>query len=113
MPEAPRGHYSASLRAGPLLFVSGQVAPAPGSDLQTQTQECLRKLLGVLEASGAGLEQVARVTVYLADMQRLPDFEQVYAAFFGAHKPARSMVPAGAFPDGILVEIDAIAVLPD
>ncbi|MGL6111011.1 MAG: RidA family protein [Rubrivivax sp.] len=113
----PRGPYSAGMRAGNLLFVSGQIAIAPdGSslaqgDLETQTRQCLANLRAVLEAGGATLEQVAKVTVYLAEPDGWPVFNQLYAEFFGAHKPARAIVPVGAFPGGFKVEIDAIAVL--
>jgi len=113
------GHYSPRLRRGAWLFVSGQVAPpatlaAPGdTGLEAQTRACLEKLRGQLDAAGASFEQVAKVTVFLADMQGTALFDRVYAEFFGAHKPARTLVPTAAFPDGILIEIDAIAMLAD
>ena len=113
------GHYSPSLRRGALLFVSGQVAPpatlaAPAdTGLEAQTRACLEKLRALLDADGASLEQVAKVTVFLADMQGAALFDRVYAEFFGAHKPARTLVPTAEFPHGILIEIDAIAVLAD
>jgi 2-iminobutanoate/2-iminopropanoate deaminase len=113
-----KGPYSPGLRAGNLLFVSGQIAvaadgtPMADADLQTQARLCLANLHAVLEAGGATLAQVAKVTVYMADPAGWPVFNRVYGEFFGAHKPARAIVPVSAFPGGFLVEVDAIAVLP-
>jgi 2-iminobutanoate/2-iminopropanoate deaminase len=115
----PRGPYSAAIRAGNLLFVSGQIAVAPDgssladADLATQTRQCLANLRAVLEAGGAAPWQVAKVTVYLADPDGWPIFNPIYAEFFGAHKPARAIVPVAAFPGGFKVEVDAIAVVAD
>jgi 2-iminobutanoate/2-iminopropanoate deaminase len=112
-----KGPYSPGIRAGNLLFVSGQIAIAPDgsplahADLETQTRQCLANLRAVLEAGGATLEQVAKVTVYLAEPDGWPIFNRLYAEFFGAHKPARAIVPVAAFPGGFKVEVDAVAVL--
>ena len=112
-----KGPYSPAIRAGNLLFVSGQIAVAPDgssladADLATQTRQCLANLRAVLEAGGATLQQVAKVTVYLAEPDGWPVFNPLYAEFFGAHKPARAIVPVAAFPGGFKVEIDAVAVL--
>jgi 2-iminobutanoate/2-iminopropanoate deaminase len=106
-----KGPYSPAIRAGNLLFVSGQIALAPDADLATQTRQCLANLRAVLEAGGATLQQVAKVTVYLADPDGWPVVNPIYAEFFGAHKPARAIVPVAAFPGGFKVEIDAVAVL--
>jgi 2-iminobutanoate/2-iminopropanoate deaminase len=114
-----KGPYSPAIRAGNLLFVSGQIAvAADGSsladaDLATQTRQCLANLRAVLEAGGASLHHVAKVTVYLADPDGWPVFNPIYAEFFGTHKPARAIVPVAAFPGGFKVEVDAIAVVAD
>ena len=114
-----KGPYSPGMRAGQLLFVSGQIAVAPDgsslahADLAMQTRQCLANLRAVLEAGGATLQQVAKVTVYMADPDGWPVFNPIYAEFFGAHKPARAIVPVAAFPGGFKVEVDAIAVLSD
>ena len=81
------------------------------ADLETQTRQCLANLRAVLEAGGATLQQVAKVTVYMSEPEGWPVFNRLYAEFFGAHKPARAIVPVSAFPGGFKVEIDAIAVL--
>jgi len=108
-----KGPYSPAMRAGNLLFVSGQIASTPDADLATQTRQCLANLRAVLEAGGATLQQVTKVTVYLAEPDGWPVFNPIYAEFFGAHKPARAIVPVAAFPGGFKVEVDAIAVLGD
>jgi len=114
-----KGPYSPAIRAGNLLFVSGQIAVAPdgsslaGADLATQTRQCLANLRAVLEAGGATLQQVVKVTVYMADPDGWPVFNPIYAEFFGAHKPARAIVPVAAFPGGFKLEVDAIAMLVD
>ena len=108
-----KGPYSPAIRAGNLLFVSGQIASSADADLATQTRQCLANLRAVLDAGGATLWQVAKVTVYLADPDGWPVFNPIYAEFFGTHKPARAIVPVAAFPGGFKVEVDAIAVLGD
>ena len=108
-----KGPYSPAIRAGNLLFVSGQIASSADADLATQTRQCLANLRAVLEAGGATLWQVAKVTVYLAEPDGWAVFNPIYAEFFGAHKPARAIVPVAAFPGGFKVEVDAIAVLTD
>jgi len=112
-----KGPYSPAIRAGNLLFVSGQIAVRPDgtsladADLATQTQQCLANLRAVLEAGGATLDRVVKVTVYMADPAGWPVFNPIYAQFFGTHAPARAIVPVAAFPGGFLVEVDAVAVL--
>ena len=114
-----KGPYSPAIRAGKLLFVSGQIAvrnegsSLADADLATQTHQCLANLRAVLEAGGATLDRVAKVTVYLADPDGWAVFNPIYAEFFGTHKPARAIVPVPAFPGGFLVEVDAVAVLDD
>jgi len=114
-----KGPYSPGMRAGSLLFVSGQIAIAPDgsslahADLETQTRQCLANLRAVLKAGGATLQHVAKVTVYLAEPDGWPVFNPIYAEFFGTHRPARAIVPVAAFPGGFKVEVDAIAVLDD
>jgi 2-iminobutanoate/2-iminopropanoate deaminase len=112
-----KGPYSPAVRAGSLLFVSGQVPLRPdgsslgAEDFETQARQCLANLRVVLEAGGASMQQVAKVTVFLADPDGWQVFNRLYAEAFGAHKPARSMVPVAAFPGGFRLEIEAIAVL--
>ena len=110
----PAGAYSPAVRAGNLIFVAGQTPRDPstgaivGSDVSEQTRVTLANLARVLEASGASLEKVVSVTVYLADEDDWGTFDQIYRTVFSAPYPARAVI--GAALRGIRVEISAIAV---
>lgn len=106
-------------RPGEMVYVSGQVPvdPITGAlaqgDVAAQTRLCMRHVAAVLAAAGAGLEQVVRTTIYLADLPG--DFAAMNAAYgeaLGGHAPARATVGVAALPLGARVEIDAIAVIP-
>jgi 2-iminobutanoate/2-iminopropanoate deaminase len=117
--KAPRaiGPYSQAVRAGNLLFASGQIPidPATGEfvagGIAEQTEQVLRNLSAVFEASGAGLNQVVKTTVFLADMDDFTAMNEVYARFFGANPPARATVQAARLPRDAKVEIEATAVI--
>jgi 2-iminobutanoate/2-iminopropanoate deaminase len=116
---APVGPYNQAVRAGNLLFCSGQIAldPTSGSlvgagDVALETRQVLANLLAVLDAAGARPSQVVRTTVFLADLADFATVNGVYAEVFGAGvSPARACVQVAALPKGARVEIDAIAVL--
>ncbi len=116
---APVGPYNQAVRAGNLLFCSGQIAldPASGSlvgagDVALETRQVLANLLAVLDAAGAKPSQVVRTTVFLADLADFATVNGIYAEVFGAGvSPARACVQVAALPKGARVEIDAIAVL--
>ena len=116
---APVGPYNQAVRAGNLLFCSGQIAldPASGSlvgagDVALETRQVLANLLAVLDAAGARPSQVVRTTVFLADLADFATVNGLYAEVFGAGvSPARACVQVAALPKGARVEIDAIAVL--
>ncbi len=118
--SAPKaiGPYSQAIRAGRLLFASGQIPLVPSTgelltgDIREQTHQVLRNLAAVLEASGASLSTVVKTTVFLADMGEFAAMNEVYAEHFGDHRPARSTVQAGGLPRNVSVEIDAIALVP-
>ena len=115
---APRGPYSPAVRAGDFIFVSGQVPvnPATGqlinSDIATETRQVLNNIKSILEASGAGMEDVVRCGVFLLDGSEFGAMNAVYAEFFGDARPARATVVTGFAVTGIRVEIDAIAYKP-
>jgi len=119
-PEAPKavGAYSPAIRAGNLLFVSGQIPldPATGAlvegDVAVQTDRVLRNLTALVEAAGASLDHVVRTTVFLTDMNDFAAMNEVYSRFFAAPAPARATVQVGRLPRDVSVEIDAIALLP-
>ena len=116
-PSAPKaiGPYSAALRVGPLLFVSGQVPldPETGAmvegDIAAQTQRVLQNIKALLEAGDLSLAHVVRTTVYLADMNDFTAMNDVYRTFFSEPYPARSTVQAARLPRDAGVEIDVIA----
>ncbi len=116
--KAPQaiGPYSQAVKAGNMVFVSGQIPldPATGQPvaggIEEQTRRVLLNLQAILEAAGLGLKDVVRTTVFLADLADFPKMNQVYAEFFGDDPPARTTVQAAALPRGALIEIDAIAV---
>jgi 2-iminobutanoate/2-iminopropanoate deaminase len=115
-PEAI-GPYSQAVRAGDLLFCSGQLPLDPGTgelvklDAPGQARQCLENLDAVCRAAGASLSNAVRCTVYLTDMGDYPRVNEVYAEFFGDEPPARVAIAAAALPRGADVEIDAIVAL--
>ena len=117
--RAPRaiGPYSQAVRIGNLLFCSGQIPldPVTGhlvpGDLAAQTRQVFANLGAVLAEAGASFSDVARTTVYLADMNDFAAMNEVYATFFGTPAPARSTIQAAGLPRNARVEIDVIAVL--
>src|SRR4029450_11459664 len=114
----PVGPYSPGVVVGNLVFVSGQAGREPGTgglgpDVEGQTEQVLRNTATILEAAGSGLEHVVRCGVFLVDMKEFPTMNAVYARAFGAHRPARTTVEVAGLPgEGLLVEIDAAAVVP-
>ncbi len=117
--KAPKaiGPYSQAIRAGDLVFASGQLGMSPASgqlaapDVAAQTRQALTNLHEVLAAAGATLGQVVKTTVFLLDMNDFAAMNAVYAEFFGANPPARSTVQVARLPRDGRVEIEAIARL--
>jgi 2-iminobutanoate/2-iminopropanoate deaminase len=118
-PAAPKaiGPYSQAVRAGSLLFVSGQIPldPETGTivdgDLAAQTHRVFRNLGAILEAAGASFDNVVRTTVFLVDMNDFPAMNEIYATYFSSPAPARATVQAARLPRDARLEIDLIAVL--
>ncbi len=117
--EAPAaiGPYSQAVKAGNLLFCSGQIPldPATGAlvedTVQAQTTRALNNLKAVLSQAGGSLENVVKTTVFLRDMDDFGEMNQVYQGFFEKDCPARSAVQVAKLPKNARVEIEAIAVL--
>jgi 2-iminobutanoate/2-iminopropanoate deaminase len=115
----PISHYANGVRAGDLVFVSGQVAldgegrlVGPG-DVIAQTRQVLENVKAVLAAGGATLDDVVKVTVFLANADDRPRVNEVRQAYFGANRPASTLVEVSRLAlAGLLVEIEAIAVVP-
>ncbi len=113
----PIGPYSPAIRAGNLLFISGQVGfdPATGAliegDISAQTDQVMRNIGGLLEAAGTDFAHVVRTTVFLVDMGEFAAMNAVYARYAVDPPPARSTVQVAALPRNARVEIDVIAVI--
>jgi 2-iminobutanoate/2-iminopropanoate deaminase len=112
------GPYSQAIRAGELLFVSGQIPldPATGNlipenTIQAQTTRVLTNLSAILAQAGATLDNVVKTTVFLKDMEDFGEMNRIYQSFFQTDCPARSAVQVARLPKDVLVEIEAIAAL--
>ncbi|MGK5091821.1 RidA family protein [Deltaproteobacteria bacterium TL4] len=112
---APVGPYSQAIQYRDLLFISGQIAINPKTgDLVTEpfSSQCrlvLDNLSAILKAGGSSLDAVLKVSIFLTDMSRFSEFNQIYNEYFEAFKPARSCVEVSALPKGVAIEIEAIA----
>lgn len=111
------GPYSQAIKAGNMVFCSGQIPldPATGEfvsdDVSEQTEQVFKNLIAVLDAAGAGLNDVVKTTVFLADMGEFAAMNEVYGRYFTDNKPARATVQAARLPRDARVEIECIAVL--
>jgi 2-iminobutanoate/2-iminopropanoate deaminase len=116
-PDAPKaiGPYSQAVRAGQLLFLSGQVPIDPGTgqivdgDIAAQTRRVFENLQAVLAAGGRSFADVVRTTVFLADMNDFAAVNEVYGQYFKEPYPARATVQVARLPKDARVEIDLIA----
>src|ERR1700752_2697865 len=116
-PEAPApgGHYSQAVVFNGLVFVSGQLAIDPKTgerltgSIEEQTEQCLKNIAAILEASGSGLSRVLKMTIYVSDMDFWGPGNSVYARIMGEHRPARAIVPVKDLHYGFKIEIEVIA----
>jgi 2-iminobutanoate/2-iminopropanoate deaminase len=119
-PEAPAaaGPYAHAVRAGDLLFCSGQIPLDPRTgelvtgDVADQAGRCLENLAAVCLAAGATLGDAVRLTVYTTEMGSFSEINEVYESFFESDPPARVAVGVVSLPHGAKVEIDAVVALP-
>jgi 2-iminobutanoate/2-iminopropanoate deaminase len=111
------GPYSQAVRSNGLLFCSGQVALVPGGGdklsepVAVQARQCLENLAGLCEGAGTTLQRAVKVNVYLVDIDRWGELNEVYAEFFDDQPPARAVVAVAALPAGAQVEIEAVVAL--
>ena len=111
------GPYSQAIKAGGMVFCSGQIPINPLSGefvsdvVGEQTDQVLKNLSEVLKAAGASLDHVVKTTVFLADMNDFAEMNEVYARYFSENKPARATVQAARLPRDAKVEIDCIALV--
>ena len=118
-PNAPAaiGPYSQAIRAGSLLFLSGQVPIDPktgtlvAGGIVEQTHQVFRNIGAILEAGGASFDDVVSVGVFLADMNDFGKMNEIYATYFSSPAPARATVQVARLPKDCLVEIQVTAVL--
>lgn len=114
---APIGPYSQAVKAGNLVYASGQIGidPKTGNsthaDVAAETRQVLENLKAVLEAAGSSLQQVVKTTVFLKDLNDFEAMNQVYAVYFGDHKPARACIEVARLPKDMRVEIEAVSVI--
>ncbi len=112
------GAYSPAIRAGNLLFISGQIPinPATGElvsgSIAAEAEQVMRNLSALLKAAGLGFEHVVRTTVFLADMNDFSAMNEVYAQYVVDPPPARATVQVARLPRDVRIEVDAIAVVP-
>ena len=115
---APLGPYSHAVRAGDLVFVSGQAALNPETNqleagaATAQTRRVLENIRTILQAAGADLSDVVKCCVFLADIQEFSEMNQVYAECFGESKPARTTAEVGLPHKDMKVLIDCVAYKP-
>jgi 2-iminobutanoate/2-iminopropanoate deaminase len=116
-PAAPAaiGPYSQAVRAGSLLFVSGQIPLDPktgamvGGDIAAQTHRVFQNVAAILEAAGTSLDRVVRVGVFLADMNDFAAMNEVYGTYFTDPAPARATIQAARLPKDSRIEIEVVA----
>lgn len=120
-PDAPAaiGPYVHAIRAGGLLFCSGQIPIDPrtgdlvGATAAEQAGRCLENLSAVCQAVGATLADAVKLTVYMTDMGAFAEVNEVYGSFFESDPPARVAIGVAALPRGAMVEIDAVVAIPE
>jgi 2-iminobutanoate/2-iminopropanoate deaminase len=109
------GPYSQAVRAGNLVFASGQIPTDPATKefvaggIAEQTEQVLKNLKAVFEAAGVRMDQIVKTTVFLADMNDFTAMNEVYGKYFSENPPARATVEAARLPRDAKVEIEAIA----
>lgn len=117
--KAPKaiGPYSQAVKAGNMLFVSGQVPFVPETmeivegDVKAQTAQSLKNVQAILAEAGLDFSHVVKSTVFIKDMNEFAQINEVYAEFFGENKPARACVEVARLPKDVKVEIEVIAVI--
>ena len=111
------GPYSQAVRAGNLLFISGQLPLDPatgqfvGEDIAAMTRQIFTNIQAVLSAAGSSLDKIVKTTVFLADLEDFQPMNTAYTEFFSAEPPARSTVQVARLPRDARIEIEVIAIV--
>ncbi|AIF51677.1 RidA family protein [Pelosinus sp. UFO1] len=113
-----KGHYSPAVIHGDLVYVSGQLPinyavgeTLPAGGIEEQTRQALKNLDDILKQCGSNKQQVLKTTVYIPDITYWPVVNEIYAEFFGDHKPSRTIVPTNTLHFDAMIEIEAIAYI--
>jgi 2-iminobutanoate/2-iminopropanoate deaminase len=112
----PGGHYSHAVVAGGFVFVAGQLPIAPDgtrladAPFAEQVRQVLANVDAALEAAGSSRQRLVQVRVYVTDIARWPEFNGLYAAWLGEHRPARAVVPVPTLHFGLQVEVEGVAL---
>lgn len=113
------GPYSQAIRAGDLVFLSGQIALEPSTmelvpgDIAAQTQQVFANLSAVARAAGGSLDDIVKLTVYLTDLSHFQSVNEIMASLFNEPYPARAALGVAQLPRGAAVEVEAVLLLPD
>lgn len=106
----PVGHYSQAVSSNGLVFLSGILPAKPGAgDFAGEVVQALDSCKEVLAQAQCTLDDVVQCTAYIVGVENWPEFNRVYKEVFGAHKPARTVVPVPELHHGCLVEIQIVA----
>ncbi|MCL0100824.1 RidA family protein [Peptococcaceae bacterium] len=111
------GPYSQAVKAGNFMFISGQIPidPSTGNvidgDIKTQTKQCLKNLEAICQSAGLTLDNVVKTTIFITDMSKFPEVNEVYGSFFKENPPARACVEISALPKGVQIEIEAVVAV--
>jgi reactive intermediate/imine deaminase len=110
--------FSSAVKVGNTLYVSGQIGNLPGTlklapgGIQSEARQAMENVRAIVEAHGGSMQSVVKCTVFMADIQEWPAFNEVYREFFTAHFPARSALAASGLAYGARTEVECIAVVP-
>ncbi len=118
-PNAPQaiGPYSQAIQLGNIVYTSGQIpldksGVLVGNTIETQTEQVMKNLEAILIHAGTDINRVIKTTCFLSDMNNFAGFNQIYSKYFDRNLPARSCVEVARLPRDVLVEVEAIAVIP-
>ena len=117
--KAPQaiGTYSQAVKTGTTVYLSGQIPLLPSTmelvegGIEAQTNQVFKNLSAVIDASGAPLADVVKLTIYLTDLSEFPRVNDIMASYFNEPYPARATIEVSALPKGSLVEVDAVVML--
>ncbi len=114
---APIGPYNQAIKAGNMLFVSGQIALDPATaelridNIEQETNQVMNNISSILTEAGAGFEHIVKTTIFLSDMSLFAEVNEIYGKYFSGDYPARETVAVKGLPKNVHVEISVTAIL--